>query len=171
MREGLDGDTPKWRITKSLLSGYRGEEVHNWVWPGSAVRYLDQSERAAFKLTVKDGKLYDAEGHLFDTSDATSLHSRDPRAIFVMDQEGVIYAFTRHVQGKFHHSSFLAGGDVAGAGELKVSNGDLKLISNKSTHYCPTRDMTIQVAKELRARGVPLDDVDVEIIAHTAGRG
>lgn len=171
MRKGKSGDAAKWSITKSLLDRYRGEDVHDWVWPGSAVEYLDEPGRAAFRLTVKDGKLYDANGGLFDTSGARSLHSRDPRAIFVMDEDGSIYAATRHVLGEFHHSSFLSGGDVAGAGELKVSNGDLKLISNKSTHYCPTRDMTLQVAKELQSRGLPLDDVDVEIMTHAAGSG
>jgi hypothetical protein len=166
----MDGDAPKWGITKSLLDRFRGEEVHDQVWAGSAVRYLDESERAGFRLTVRDGRLYDAGGRLFDTSGAATLHSADSRAIFVMDPGGGLYASTRHSLGKFHHSSFLSGGDVAGAGELKVSGGDLKLISNKSTHYCPGRDMTLQVAKELRSRGVPLDDVDIEIIVHTADR-
>lgn len=164
----LRGETPpKYSITKSLLPKYKGEEIPgNSVWPGKTVQYLSESQRARFKLTVSDGKLYDARGRLFDTSDAQSLHTEDdPRAIFVMDHDGNIYASKSHVVGEFHHSSFLAGGDVAGAGELKVSNGILKLVSDGSGHYQPTLDMTRQVARELQSRGVPLDDVDVQLWA------
>lgn len=165
----LRGEPPrKYSTTKPLLDEYRGEEIPgNSIWPfGSAVEYLDESDREDFKLTVKDGKLYDADGELFDTSDARSLHSKDdPRAIFVMDHDGNIYASKSHSEGEFHHSSFLAGGDVAGAGELKVSNGELKLLSDKSGHYRPTLDMTRQVAQELQSRGVPLDDVDAQLWA------
>lgn len=163
---GDDGGPPRWGITKSLRSRYRGEEVNNWIWPGSAVKYLNESSRARYKLTVKDGKLYDAKGNLFDTSDATSLHSADdPRAIFVMDHDGNVYASKWQEEGRFHHSSFLAGGDVAGAGELKVSNGDLKLISNASGHYHPTQDMTIQVVKELQSRGLTISgDAEIQTI-------
>lgn len=49
--------------------------------------------------------------------------------------------------------------DVAGAGELQVSNGELQLISDQSGHYHPTRDMKRQVMHELQSRGVPMDNV------------
>lgn len=77
--------------------------------------------------------------------------------IFVMSSEGSIYAADwvkeykkggyydalryygpapREIVG-FNHSSFLAGEAVAAAGEFKVSQGTLKLVSNKSGHYYP----------------------------------
>ena len=52
-------------------------------------------------------------------------------------------AFYSHV-GKlhrFHHSSFLEGGDVIGAGEWIVEKGQLRKISANSGHYQPTVDM------------------------------
>jgi hypothetical protein len=159
-------DLPEISITKSLRDDFKGEEVPgNTIWRGSAVKYLDESERDAYKLTVQDGKLYDSDGNLFDTSAGRSVHSQDPRAIFVMDEDGNIYASTEHSVGQFHHSSFLAGGDVAGAGELKVSNGELQLISDQSGHYWPTRDMTAQVVEQLRARGVSIDDSQIQLTA------
>lgn len=159
---------PKYSITKPLLEKYRGEEVPgNPIWDGgSPVEYLNESEREQFKIIVKDGKLHDAEGNLFDTSSAHSLHTKgDPRAIFAMDHDGNIYASKRHAKGEFHHSSFLAGGNVAAAGELKVTNGELRLISDKSGHYEPSLDMTRQVVNELGSRGVPMGDVDGQLWA------
>jgi hypothetical protein len=58
------------------------------------------------------------------------------------DPESDRPAFYSHV-GKihrFHHSSFLAGGDVIGAGEWIVEQGKLKKISANSGHYRPTID-------------------------------
>ena len=40
--------------------------------------------------------------------------------------------------GKFHHSSFKAGGGVIGAGEWIVANGKLLKVSANSGHYRPT---------------------------------
>lgn len=156
---------PKYGITKSLDEEFKGEHVPGNARWGTAVKYLKGAQRERFKLSVKDGKLYDSEGNLFDTSTAKSLHSTDPRAIFVMDENGNIYASTKHSMGKFHHSSFLAGGDIAGAGELKVSNGELKLLSDQSGHYKPSWAMTQQVIKELQSRGVPVGEASGEFMA------
>jgi hypothetical protein len=77
-------------------------------------------------------------------------------AIYVMDKGGRIFA-AMHKVGIFHHSSFLAGGSVAGAGEIKVDHGTIKSITNKSGHYRPTAEEMLQVFRELRSRGVSLD--------------
>ncbi len=64
-----------------MLDAYRGEELpDNEVW-GTAVRYLSPEEREAYRLTFTDGLIYDAEGNLFDTRAAVSLHSSVPKAI------------------------------------------------------------------------------------------
>jgi hypothetical protein len=55
--------------------------------------------------------------------------------IYVMVPEGQMYA-EGHKVGLFHHSSFLAGGDVAAARQLKVSTaGKLEHITNKTGPY------------------------------------
>lgn len=153
-------DTTPDFITKGVDPQYAGENLPgNTVWPGSRVVYLNETERAAFKLTIRDGKLYDADGNLFDTSGASTLHSGSGRAIFVVDQNGDMYAADFQVRGVFHHSSFLAGGDVAGAGEIEVSNGEIQLITNNSGHYLPTKAMTDQVVSYLESQGVVVPDV------------
>ena len=118
--------------------------------PGHKVKYLNANERADYKLTIKDGKLYDAKGKLFDTRGAKSLHrSGTDKAIFVMDKNGNIFASNKHELGKFHHSSFLAGKPVASAGELTVRNGILHEVTSRSGHYRPTSNQTQQFINNL----------------------
>ena len=90
--------------------------------------------------------------------------------IFVMDGEGGIYAkeaqaalSQRDDAGRgvhVHHSSFLAGEDVAGAGELRVGDdGFLKGVTDRSGHYKPGERQTSQTLAELENKGVNLDNV------------
>ncbi|WP_331758056.1 hypothetical protein OG225_42045 (plasmid) [Nocardia sp. NBC_01377] len=152
--------------TTEMDSHYVGEEVPgNSIWPGSNVKYLTDEERAAYQLTVKDGKIYDANGNLFDTSSAATAHSGNGRAIFVMDENGNLYASTRHAVGEFHHSSFLGGKPVAGAGELQVVNGELRLITDQSGHYKPSQDYTRQVIDNLQGQGVQVGPSQVQMLA------
>ncbi|MGH2632251.1 MAG: hypothetical protein ACRDG3_02470, partial [Tepidiformaceae bacterium] len=75
-------------------------------------------------------------GQPYDTSAMYSKFKGDGFAIYVMSQDGRFYS-TSHKIGLFHHSSFLAGGAVAGAGEMKVVGGTIEYITNKSGHYWP----------------------------------
>jgi len=61
-------------------------------------------------------------------------------------------------------------GDVAGAGELQVSNGELQFFSDQSGHYAPSWEMTQQVMAELRSHGVPIDQVPHFFLAPGAPR-
>jgi hypothetical protein len=163
---GAAGDIPPLDITKGIQPYFKGEEVPgNPIW-GSPVKYLSDSERGVYQLTIRDGKLYDSNGNLFDTSTGSSVHSPDdPRAIWVMDKDGNLYASNYQAVGEFHHSSFLSGGDVAGAGEFKVVDGQLQLITDASGHYLPTRAMTEQVVAYLRAHGIPVNESQIEFKA------
>jgi hypothetical protein len=148
---------------KELLPDYVGEDVPgNPIW-GTPVKYLDDAELQTKKLTVKDGKLYDANGDLFDTSKASTAHSGEGRAIFVMDEKGNIYASNVQKVGEFHHSSLAQGKPVTGAGELVVENGVVKTISNKSGHYQPTPAMNEQVFKSLETQGVDTSKVTRDV--------
>jgi hypothetical protein len=132
---------------------YVGEnKPNNSVW-GTPVKYLSDLERAKFKLEVRDGLLYDSEGKLFDTSDASSVHSGGGRAIFTMDEAGNIYASKYQAVGEFHHSSLAGGEPVAGAGELEVQNGVLTTVTNKSGHYLPPAECSNQVMDSFKSQG------------------
>ncbi len=80
---------------------------------------------------------------------------------YVMDDAGNIYISNYHAGGKFHHSSFLAGGPVAAAGQISARNGVVKIITRKSGHYRPKKVFFEQVIKELSKRGVNLENVKI----------
>jgi hypothetical protein len=60
------------------------------------------------------------------------------------------------VKGLFHHSSFLGGAPVLGAGEWQVRTGLLRLITAKSGHYQPEMRHFVGVLTSLRNQGVNL---------------
>ncbi len=147
---------PKFK-TQPLLPQYVGENLRPGTWHGepTSVRYLTAEERAQYLITVRDGKLYDARGKLFDTTAAKTLHRHgQSRAIFVMDPDGNIYASMHHSLGEFHHSSFLAGEPVAAAGEIVVEKGTLTTITRGSGHYRPSEELLDQALEVLKRNGV-----------------
>lgn len=148
--------------TTELKPGYAGEHLGQSpnLPPGHRVAYLDEVAREQHRLVVHEGRLYTTDGNLFDTSTGTShWGGGDQRAIFVMDRHGNLYASNHHAVGRFHHSSFLSGGSVAGAGELKVVNGELKFMSDQSGHYRPAPQFLQQVARRLHGEGIDFSDV------------
>ncbi len=148
---------------------YNGE-LRQWLWKHEIdpnkiyeykVKYIrDESEREELELKggdpLKQGK--PPNERVYDTSRDFSVFSGIGWAIYVMSPDGKIYAHS-HKISRFHHSSFLAGGDVAGAGEIKVNNGKLTGITNKSGHYRPGPEYLVQVLKEFRERGTGLSGV------------
>ena len=95
----------------------------------------------------------------YDTADLFSKVMGKGYGIFVMDNEGRIFA-AAHKVGLFHHSSFLAGASVAAAGEIKIEHGVIKAVTNKSGHYKPSDPEMIQLFQELESRGVDLTSVE-----------
>ncbi len=90
--------------------------------------------------------------------------------IFVMDGEGQLFA--KEAQQALnqkddtgrgvhvHHSSFLAGEAVAGAGEMKIDQqGFVKEVTDRSGHYKPGEAQTTQTLGELENKGVNLNNV------------
>jgi hypothetical protein len=143
------------RATFPMSKRYVGEEVvERW---GTKVKYLTTAEREAYRLEVRDGKLYDATGQPFDTRDAQNYKGAT-RAIFVMDAEGNLYASKTQEAGSFHHSSLLGGTSVAAAGEMEVEQGVLKVVTRKSGHYHPSAVGSLNLRKALQTRGVYLGE-------------
>jgi hypothetical protein len=121
------------------------------------VASLDEAGREAYALT--GGSSFQRGGTAFDTGADFSKFMGGGWAIFVMSSDGVMYAGS-HKVGLFHHSSFLAGGEVAGAGEIKASGGRVTALTNKSGHYRPTGAEMLQVFDRLQSSGVSLSSVD-----------
>lgn len=142
--------------TTPLLGRYVGENRRPNPESGSGVRYLSREEREAYRIRVVDGRLYDSRGNLFNTRGVRG------RGMYVVDRRGRIYASPEtDVRGLFQHSSFLAGGRVAAAGEFVVVDGELRFIDDQSGHYEPLQLFTLQFVALLRRWGVSINDDDV----------
>jgi hypothetical protein len=152
--------TARFQKTTGMMAQYDGEQTGK-VW-GTKVAYLDEQQRQQYKLTVHNGKIYDAKGELFDTASAATVLGGG-KAIFVMDHDGNMYASTAHAVGKFHHSSFLAGQPVAAAGEIEVHNGEVTVVNRKSGHYRPTESQLNQVAEHLSSLGLSNFAIDQKV--------
>uniref|UniRef100_A0A7N0V114 IQ domain-containing protein IQM3-like n=1 Tax=Kalanchoe fedtschenkoi TaxID=63787 RepID=A0A7N0V114_KALFE len=120
------------------------------------IKYLGPQERAHYEYTVADGKIANVQtGELLDTNQG----GRD-KWIFVMSTSKKLYAGVKK-KGKFHHSSFLAGGTTLAAGRLVVDHGVLKSISAYSGHYRPTDDSLKTFMSYLSRSGVNLEEVKI----------
>lgn len=91
-----------------------------------------------------------------------------PRAIFVMNAQGELYASTFQEARYMHHSSLSGGNDVAAAGELVVENGSVRGITSRSGHYRPEPKYTNQLITSLREMGFDLAGVQVARRVHSA---
>ena len=69
-----------------------------------------------------------------------------------------------HIKDRFHHSSIFAGEPVHFGGEIKVSQGRIEWISNKSGHYQPGLAETYAVLEFLHDRGCNLNSFAIDIV-------
>jgi hypothetical protein len=162
--------------TKRIEEKYIGEELtdleglkditslslkneNRWCWPYS-VKYLDEIERIKYKVTIKDGKLYNQKNDLIDTLDTSTLSFKSQKAIFVMDRDGTVFLSNFFEPKYFHHSSFLAGKPVCAAGEVKVIAGEIIEVNIASGHYKPSFELNKQflqlLEKEYNIKNVNL---------------
>lgn len=101
--------------------------------------FRDAAIRSGALIELRGSVMHVAhDNSKFDTRLHNTVESGTGWAIFVVSPDGEMYAGD-HVEGEFHHSSFLAGGPVMAAGELAVADGELRAITAKSGHYTPSR--------------------------------
>ncbi|HSL56341.1 MAG TPA: hypothetical protein VK866_00710 [Acidimicrobiales bacterium] len=161
---------PDFRTAMKLGMGWDDNDIDTLLAGGNRVadgatkvKYLDEEERKAYEVWGGNPLRYGLNGEVLDTKDMYSKFKGAAFAIFVMKKDGTMYAGT-HKVGLFHHSSFLSGADVAGAGEMKVEGGRLVHITNKSGHYWPENEQMQQTLAELERRGVSLAGVGVTLM-------
>jgi hypothetical protein len=110
---------------------------------------LSNSELRSAHVGFVGGMAYNHAGHSIDTAD--SLY------IFVIGMDGELY-IERPVKSKFHHSSFFSGGQVLGAGEIKIQNGVITLFTNRSGHYRPNQQQFSRMVLRLLEMGATFKD-------------
>lgn len=123
------------------------------------VTYFDTAELARYELSVRGGLIYDALGAVFDSSAAVAMHGPAGRAMFVMTAEGVLYGTNTQALSRIHHSSFLAGRDVAAAGQVQVVGGKITAVDNISGHYLPPAWTLDQLKDLLASSGVDVGTI------------
>lgn len=139
------------------FSGESGLNEDMTMRPKMVVVYDNQlAQQNLTKLSINGGLLRTADGKLFDTSGLVTHFSGPGYAIYVMSCSGHLHAGS-HSVGHRHHSSFLGGAPVFGAGEIKAEGGRITFLSNKSGHYVPGRNQLLAVLAMLQQGGVALD--------------
>jgi hypothetical protein len=123
------------------------------------VKYLDQASRGDYRITA-DGAQLRWRGKTFDTQDLETVFSGVGWACWVMSPEKVIYT-NSHVVGRWHHSSFLSGCPVLGAGEWMVTGGRVRYITGKTGHYKCDKSTLIKALFVMRSKGVKLEGSQV----------
>lgn len=108
------------------------------------------------EIKVEGGLLKRADGRPADTKDSSTFHSGNGVEIFVVGPSGDIHMASHRIS-EYHHSSLLAGGNISMGGEMKVTNGKIDWMSNKSGHYQPSTVHFVQFLHQLEKAGVSLD--------------
>jgi hypothetical protein len=109
-------------------------EIEVKYFPEKAMNYQDNK----YEVHFEGGILKDYQGNPVTTPKVHStVFSGEGWAIFVCSASAKLYIGS-HIAGEQHHSSFLGGGAVSGAGEIAVVNGRIRLITCKSGHYKPS---------------------------------
>lgn len=151
-----------------MISKYEGEEQGIWTTTSVVTdRFLMRpvylrtpEERRPFRVSIdRNGRVVDSEGRVVNAPDG------EVRAIYGFDTKGQMYLNLSPVRGAFHHSSFVAGGEVLCAGEIVIVNGVVRMIDNNSGHYLPSSLHLQTVVEFMRGQGAQIPDTAVEFYA------
>lgn len=124
------------------------------------VQYLSVDERKQYVLELVDGKLMQG-GKLLPNLEQGADPNTEVEYLYSMDAQGTIYVkpASPMLTCKFHHSSFVAGAPLAGAGQIKIRQGKATFMDNCSGHYRPSDDIMDQVLSVLRQSNVEVERV------------
>lgn len=116
------------------------------------VAYLDARSRRTYRVGFRGGRMVQ-NGVFFDTAHLKTVWSGADWAIYVLSEKRNLYA-NSHIFGEFHHSSFTSGSAVICAGEMKVSQGKLRVLTAKTGHYKTPQENFVTGIQFLIDKGV-----------------
>jgi len=116
------------------------------------MKYCNRSEREAYAVTV------DEAGMMFYTA-SKQVVSNEEKVMFVIGPDETLYVAEK-VWGTFHHTSFLGGSVVLGAGSMMVTGGKLNLVNPHSGHYLPSPENFARCCAILESKGIRMDGVE-----------
>src|SRR5690606_22880679 len=100
-----------------------------------SVRYLSENQRQKHVATFDGSKLVVKPTAVFQIGISQSTKGD---VIYVVDDNGKFYVGMKEL-GSFHHSSFLAGHAVRGAGTMPLEKDfEVAEVNNNREHYCPS---------------------------------
>jgi len=112
----------------------RMQRLGKKISDGKGVKYCDEQERKSYVIRITVGKVQDAHGDIYDTTEESTVFSGKGWAIFVMAPDDTLYAHS-HKADEFHHSSFLAGAPIKSAGEIQIKARTILKVTPKTGHY------------------------------------
>lgn len=101
--------------------------------PVAPIYYADATQKKYYQLAFQQELVRDKSG-VYDTT--AYLGKKPGYAAYAISLEGKLYA-ANPVKNHTHHSTFVAGESVICAGLIKIVNGKITDISNRSGHYKP----------------------------------
>ncbi len=136
----------EWKSDKEDISFWDWLEKHAKGQDLNRVDYLDDKERAAREVISVGGQLRWAQSNEeVHTEKNETTKNGQGWAAFVISPDDKLYVAS-HLPEKFHHSSFLSGAPVKGAGELVICKGQMRVFTPKSGHYKPPLSHTWAMA-------------------------
>ena len=148
-----------WSMSKKITFGFDSymSTIPAQLRPKSQVIYLNEHDRKEFEVALVGGKVFSADAPL-----DTSLIPTDKEkglAIYVIGCDFKMY-IGPYKLGRFHHSSFLSGAPVLGAGEIRTDKeGTILEMTTRSGHYKPLPSQFFNTFDFLEAHGVDLAKV------------
>lgn len=129
------------------------------------VTYLSSVEREQRLLTVQDGILTDSNNQLATTASRKTENFGDGTATFVVSPGGKLY-IGQHIAAKEYHSTLLAGGSARCAGMIKINEGQIEWITNKTGHYRTSNAELVAELLRLQNQGIDLSNTKARFIVY-----
>lgn len=130
-----------------------------WTNPATSgdFNYLNSTQRLDYLLITQNGKFYRHNA-------VAPFDSGGRMVAYAMDNYERLYclADARGVGVNWNHSSLLSGHPVICAGEMIVSQGDLRVIDNNSGHYKPGTDNLADCIRAIVQMGIDAQTFRVE---------
>jgi hypothetical protein len=150
----------------------------------NGVQYVGEATREKYLVDV-DSALLMRRGNVLDTSEPWQQAARSGKFIIGAAPRGINKTYVSQcrflwvLQGdnatdyrlyshlskidRFHHSSLVAGGDIAAAGEWMVGKGRIFLINGCSGHYQPEFERLLAALRWLNTKGKLTAQVRLEL--------
>lgn len=129
---------------------------------GQKTEFFDVEQRDMMRILIRKGKFVTPEGELFDTNTSISKFKKG-FAAFTLNVNGEISVFQHRLQevNGVAHSSMNSAMPVFCAGDVKIENGKLLTITDRSGHYAPSLYNIYNALNYFKKRGIDISETKV----------